>query len=111
MATRKRKTRSFKQKVDKPSLRNEIALLERGHQDRLYVLDLERKCLFLEKDYADLRQRLVNLLRPEQIDAAKTCGITPEIYALEWIEIVKDDLQKFAPGHADYIGGLRNLQR
>ena len=110
MVARKRKTRSFKAKVDKPSLRDEIALLERAHQDKLYVNDLERRCLFLEKDYNDLKERLVNLLRPEQIEAAKTCGITPEVYALEWIELVKEDLRKFAPGHANYISGLINLK-
>ena len=99
----------MRKKPAKRSLKDEVRLTQQALCDRLYVVDLERRCLQVERDYADLRERLVNLLRPEQIDAAKTCGITPEVYALEWIDLCKDKLRQYAPGHADYIGGLRSI--
>lgn len=42
-----------------------------------------------ERELAEFRRKLVHLLNPDQIEAAKVCGITPEFYALECIELYK----------------------
>jgi hypothetical protein len=98
----------------KPSMRREVALAEQAItadlNSRRTLLDLEFRCLNLEKDYNDLRRRLVRLLLPEQIEAARTCGITPEVYALEWIDIMKDTLRKFAPGSSPNLSSLLELK-
>ena len=51
------------------------------------LLNLEKRCLEVEKKYNELRAKLVDLLLPEQIEAAATCGCSPEEYALEWIQV------------------------
>jgi hypothetical protein len=43
-----------------------------------------------EADLALIRSKLVALLSPDQIEMAKVCNISPEMYALEVIELWKD---------------------
>ncbi len=54
----------------------------------------EHRAMTAERDLAVIREKLVRLLSPDQLDAAKTCGVTPEFYALECIELYKE---KFFP--------------
>ena len=114
MPVKKRKTKSTKVQPRKINLRDEVTALQ-------YVLDAKRseefskgelaqRCLLLERDYADLRSRLVNLLLPEQIDAARICGVTPEVYALEWIDLLKDRLRTYAPGYFYPVQNLKELK-
>jgi hypothetical protein len=70
------------------------------------VLKLKRHCLMVEKDYDDLRLRIVKFLLPEQIEAAKVCGCTPEIYALEWFEICKNTMREHTPSFANFAEPL-----
>lgn len=108
MAVRKRKVRSLK---------DEIQALDHKLKAEFQYNELERHCLLVEKKYEDLRQRLVSLLLPEQIEAAQICGVTPEMYALEWIDIhyrdpltKKSTLYKIAPSYASHVVGLHNLK-
>lgn len=107
---RSRKTKAVKRKATKPNFRRQVAELEGSINDRLRVIDLERRYLLLERDYDDLKKRLVSLLLPEQIDAARTCGCTPEVYALEWIQLYKEGLRKYAPsfGNSKSIKEITN---
>ena len=109
MAVKKRAVRKTKVEVRKPSLKDEIVSAEIAINDRFLINELEHRCLLLEKEYNDLKQRLVDLLLPEQVDAAKTCGVTPEVYALEWIGLHKDKLKNQAPDYADYVRGLKTI--
>ena len=93
----------------KRSLGDEVRLTENQINDRFAFIQLEHRCLSLEKDYTTLRQKLVALLLPEQIDAAKTCGVTPEVYALEWIQLYKDKLREKAPAYTEYVQGIRSF--
>lgn len=54
----------------------------------------EHRAMTAERQLADIREKLSRLLSPDQLDAAKTCGVTPEFYALECIELYKE---KFFP--------------
>lgn len=54
----------------------------------------EMRAMTAERELGEIRRKLVALLSPDQIDAAKTCGVTPEFYALECIELYK---AKFFP--------------
>ena len=119
MATQKRSTKRGREALKlimgaKPSLKREVESFERSIDDkladRMQIVELERRCLTVEHDYNLLKQRLVNLLLPEQIDAAKTCGITPELYCLEWIDLIKDQLRKYTPARAGQIEPIYNLR-
>lgn len=71
---------------------------------RAYYLELERNSLELESRYKDICSRLVNLLNADQIEAARIAGCSPEIYALEWIDIyLKDKLREFVPCFEGYF--------
>lgn len=89
------------------SLRDKIQSVEASIDDRIsdikYLVELERRYLSLEREHAELKSKLINLLLPEQIDAAKTCGVSPEFYALEWIDICKDKLRAYTPGFSDNV--------
>lgn len=54
----------------------------------------ELRAMTAERELAEIRRKIVSLLNPDQLEAAKTCGVTPEFYALECIELYKD---KFFP--------------
>lgn len=108
MPVRKRKARP---------LSDEIAALDETLRAKMQYNELERRCLLVERDYTALRQRLVSLLLPEQIEAAKTCGVTPEMYALEWIDIHFRDastkeslLYQIAPHFSKHLHGLAALK-
>lgn len=101
------KRRNTKRKI---SLRKEVQILDQSLRDRKNYNELEHRCLLVERNYEDLRRRLVSLLSKEQIDAAKTCGITPEVYALEWIQIYKDGLRQYAPAFGDHVKSLVELR-
>lgn len=68
---------------------SEVRVAERDSW-RSRIADVEVKCGLAEKAYTELSNKLVRLLTPEQRDAAKICGVTPEMYALEWIELARD---------------------
>ena len=118
MAIRKRRYRSTKKGRaalaavlgTKASLRREVLATQNTLNDRFAIVELERRCLLVERDYADLRQKLVSLLLPAQIDAAKTCGVTPEVYALEWIAIYKDRWRESMPGYAHSVKSLMEVK-
>lgn len=54
----------------------------------------EHRAMKAERELAEISAKLVRLLSPDQLDAAKVCGVTPEFYALECIELYKE---KFFP--------------
>lgn len=54
----------------------------------------EMRAIAAERELAEIRRKLVALLNPDQIDAARVCGVTPEFYALECIDLYK---QTFFP--------------
>jgi hypothetical protein len=101
----------------KTSIKEEILSLDKTLNDKFRFNELENSYLRLQKEHSDLKSRLVSLLLPEQVDAAKTCGVTPEMYALEWIDVHFRDardksslMYKLAPSFADYVGSLRGLR-
>ena len=101
MATKRRK---------KPSLHNDLELAIKVLGDRKIISDLEQRCLQVEKDYMELRRRVVSFLLPEQIEAAKICGCTPEVYALEWFQICKESMREHVPSFANYAESLSSLK-
>lgn len=103
MATKRKRVRSRK-----PSLKDEISLLGQRLDDslnrRMEYNELERRCIFIEKQYEDLKDKVVSLLNKDQIEAARICGCPPEVYCLEWIDIIlKDDLKKYTPSFGEGI--------
>jgi hypothetical protein len=98
-----------KKKISR-SLREEIILTQNSLSDKKALVDLELRCLRIEKSYEELRNKLVKLLSKEQIDAAKTCGVTPEVYALEWIEIYKDKWREQIPAYATNVDALYRMK-
>ena len=52
----------------------------------------ERRADEAERKYGIIRDKLVSLMSPDQIDAAKIAGCSPEVYALEYLELWKDHL-------------------
>lgn len=94
----------------RPSLADDLQLTISALNDKKTISDLEQRCLKVERDYADLRQRIVKFLRPEQVEAAKVCGCTPEIYALEWFEICKDTLRQYTPSFANFDKNQAEVQ-
>ena len=107
MTVKKRSVKKSKRIRKVLSLRDKIESVEKSIEERLgdvkYLVEIERRYLALEREHAELKQKLTNLLLPEQIDAAKTCGVTPEFYALEWIDICKDKLRTYTPGFSDNV--------
>lgn len=90
----------------KTSLKEAIKAAEKTINDKVQLLYIENRALLIEKQYNELKNRLVSLLLPEQIEAAKICGITPELYALEWIDlVVAERLRKYTPAYSDGITG------
>ena len=41
-----------------------------------------------EDNYAFLKEKLLAILTPDQIEAAKYCDIDPALYAINWIELL-----------------------
>ena len=74
------------------------------------LIDMKRQSLIVQKDYDDLRLRIVKFLLPEQIEAAKVCGCTPEVYALEWFEICKQTMRDHTPSFANFTQPLKTMR-
>ena len=94
----------------RPSLHNDLELAIKALGDRKIISDLEQRCLQVERDYNELRRRVVSFLSPEQIEAAKVCGCTPEVYALEWFEICKQTMRDHTPSFANFAQPLKNVR-
>lgn len=80
----------------------------------------EHRAMVAERDLAAVRGKLVRLLSPDQLDAAKTCGVTPEFYALECIELYKErffphmrrELRPLVPAPTEYpVQSFAELKR
>ena len=99
MAVKKKARHSRSKTV---SLQKELALARTALNDRKLFVDLESKCLDIEDKYLTLRTKVINLLSPDQIEAARICGCAPEVYALEWIEILKKDIRELVPSYARF---------
>lgn len=50
-----------------------------------------------EAESAVIRNKLVSLLNRDQIEAARICNVTPEFYALEYIELWREKLFAESP--------------
>lgn len=50
----------------------------------------EMRAAKAESELAFLRGSLVRLLTSDQLEAARTCGIAPEMYAIEYIDLWKE---------------------
>lgn len=111
MVVKKRRIRTTKIKVTKADLINELEAVKVSLNDRKLIADLEQRCLYVENQYYQLRKRLIDLLLPEQIEAAKICGCSPEMYALEWIEIYKTSLRATAPAYSKDIQSFSEMRR
>jgi hypothetical protein len=83
------------------SLHDDLELAIRALNDQKVINDLERRCIQVERDYTELRKRIISFLSNDQIDAAKTCGCTPEVYALEWFEICRQTMRDHTPSFAN----------
>ena len=103
MAIRRRKTKRC-------TLQDDLQIAVSALNDKKIITDLEQRCLSVERDYAELRRRIVSFLLPEQIEAAKVCGCTPEVYALEWFEICKQTMRDHTPSFANYINDFKTTR-
>ena len=59
------------------------------------------------KDFDFVKFKLTRLLNEDQLDAAKTCGIEPWMYAIECIELYKE---KFFPQMPSHLRPLMELK-
>lgn len=95
----KRQTRGCRP-VRSPSTLGEMSVAQAQDdigRNALLLQDMYRaeiRAATAERELAEIRRKLVTLLSPDQIDAAKVCGVTPEFYALECIDLYK---AKFFP--------------
>ena len=53
----------------------------------------------LEQAYSGISRRLVKMLTLEQLEAAELAGCAPEIYAIEWVMMLKDECRIKPPLH------------
>jgi hypothetical protein len=102
---RKTKTKPTSKKVPRSlnSLNYEIKKLKKA--EVLYQIDYgilenklfeaEQRLAILEKKYNEVRDRLTACLSKEQIDILDTFPMSPELYAINWLEIHKDTLLGF----------------
>ena len=67
----------------------------------------ERRAVVAEEALGLLKKRLTQLLSPDQLEAARVCGCSPEVYAIECIEIWKG---KVFPSFPNNIRPLHGLQ-
>lgn len=67
----------------------------------------ERRAKEAEESLALLKKRLTQLLSPDQIEAARVCGCSPEIYAIECIEIWKAKIFPSFPTEIQPFQALR----
>jgi len=64
-----------------------------------------------ERELAEIRAKLVRLLSPDQIEAARICGVTPEFYALECIELHKAQFFPYMPAEFRPLAVLKREGR
>ena len=57
----------------------------------------EERASVSEAKLSYLKDKLINLLNADQLEAARVCGCDPEIYALEWIDIWRKQIMASAP--------------
>ena len=98
--------------VHPPSLgRTSVAAEQDGIvRNALLLQDLnaaEYRASKAEKELGEFRRKLVALLSPDQLDAAKTCGVTPEFYALECIELYKAKFFSYLPVELRPLAALK----
>ena len=60
-----------------------------------------------EEELTTLRGKLAGLLNKDQLDAAKICGVTPEMYAVECIEIWKERIFPSFPAEIRPLSELK----
>lgn len=61
-----------------------------------------------ERSYSELARKLTGLLTSDQLDAAEVSGVTPEMYAIEWIELQK---KRLWPNHTATFHPLDMLKQ
>ena len=69
-----------------PQLSSNVPLLAQ------MLKDAEMRAEAATQKYNELSRKLVGLLTADQLDAARVCGVTPEFYAIEFIELAKNRL-------------------
>jgi hypothetical protein len=60
-----------------------------------------------EGELALIKSRLVRLLSDDQLEAAKTCGISPSLYALECIDLYKERMFPQLPRNMRPLAALQ----
>ena len=60
-----------------------------------------------EEELTVLRGKLAGLLSKDQLDAATVCGVTPEMYAIECIEIWKEKIFPSFPAEIRPLSELK----
>lgn len=61
----------------------------------LLIQDLYRtelRATAAERELAGLKQQIERFLTPDQLEAARVCGVTPAMYFMEYIELCKERL-------------------
>ena len=113
MATRKRRSANRRPSAIETILGAKSLLDKRfvKNEGLQAYLKLEQEYMFLARDYAALKEKLVRILSREQLEASNICGVAPEIYALEWIEIIlKEDVRKYTPTFSEHVRNLADIK-
>jgi hypothetical protein len=85
-----------KKTVRKPNRSAEVLTRVEAFLDKIApdvvkrLTDAEMRANQNEKDLAFIRYKLASLLSQDQLESANICGMSPEIYALNCIELWKD---------------------
>ena len=111
---RKRKATAKPEPVVQPTLTEIVAKVTAAFAEiapnaisRLTEYELRAK--YAEERLKFLHDKLVGLLSPDQIEAARISGCPPEVYAIEWIEIWREQI--FPKSGAMGVMTLSRLQR
>lgn len=73
------------------------------------ITEAEVRVKHAEDNFAFLNEKLVGLLSPDQIEAAKICGVDPAIYAINWIDLWREKI--FPKDGTIGVQTLRDLHR
>jgi hypothetical protein len=68
----------------------------------------ERRAAYAERELERLQLRLRSLLTSDQVEAAHICGVTPEFYCIELIELWKERIWQECP--VEIYGPRRGLR-
>ena len=105
---RKKKTNSTRAKARRDTIKSLEGLLKQIVPDFSIRLGVaERRAAVAEEALESLKKRLIQLLSPDQREAARICGCPPEVYAIECIQIWKE---KIFPSFPNIIKPLHYLQ-